>query len=118
MDNVRAATQVFGGYGFMNESAVGRFYRDAKVLEIGEGTSEVHRCSSPGNWDSGDYSRVVRLRGWLIRPAAYPAGTYRLDPGSSSASWGYPVRRASGPGYESGNLRSYIRLSASFEEKP
>jgi len=43
MDNARAATQVLGGYGFMNESAVGRFYRDAKVLEIGEGTSEVQR---------------------------------------------------------------------------
>jgi short-chain 2-methylacyl-CoA dehydrogenase len=43
MDNARAATQVFGGYGFMNESAVARFYRDAKVLEIGEGTSEVQR---------------------------------------------------------------------------
>ena len=43
MDNARAATQVFGGYGFMNESPVGRFYRDAKVLEIGEGTSEVQR---------------------------------------------------------------------------
>ena len=37
------ATQVFGGYGFMNEYAVGRFYRDAKILEIGEGTSEVQR---------------------------------------------------------------------------
>jgi short-chain 2-methylacyl-CoA dehydrogenase len=43
MDNARDATQIFGGYGFMNESAVGRFYRDAKVLEIGEGTSEVQR---------------------------------------------------------------------------
>jgi alkylation response protein AidB-like acyl-CoA dehydrogenase len=43
MDNARAATQVFGGYGFMNESPVGRFYRDAKILEIGEGTSEVQR---------------------------------------------------------------------------
>jgi short/branched chain acyl-CoA dehydrogenase len=43
MDNARAATQVFGGYGFMNSSPVGRFYRDAKVLEIGEGTSEVQR---------------------------------------------------------------------------
>jgi len=43
MDNARAATQVFGGYGFMNEFPVGRFYRDAKVLEIGEGTSEVQR---------------------------------------------------------------------------
>jgi alkylation response protein AidB-like acyl-CoA dehydrogenase len=43
MDNARAATQVFGGYGFMNEYPVGRFYRDAKVLEIGEGTSEIQR---------------------------------------------------------------------------
>jgi short/branched chain acyl-CoA dehydrogenase len=43
MDNSRAATQVFGGYGFMNESPVGRFYRDAKILEIGEGTSEIQR---------------------------------------------------------------------------
>ena len=43
MDNARAATQVFGGYGFMNEFPVARFYRDAKVLEIGEGTSEVQR---------------------------------------------------------------------------
>ena len=43
MDNARDATQVFGGYGFMNEYAVGRFYRDAKILEVGEGTSEVQR---------------------------------------------------------------------------
>ena len=43
MDNARDATQVHGGYGFMNESPVGRFYRDAKVLEIGEGTTEVQR---------------------------------------------------------------------------
>ncbi len=43
MDNARYATQVHGGYGFMNETPVGRFYRDAKILEIGEGTSEVQR---------------------------------------------------------------------------
>jgi butyryl-CoA dehydrogenase len=43
MDNARDATQIFGGYGFMNEFPVGRFYRDAKALEIGEGTSEVQR---------------------------------------------------------------------------
>ncbi|WP_067606067.1 acyl-CoA dehydrogenase family protein [Nocardiopsis listeri] len=43
MDNSRDATQVFGGYGFMNDYAVGRFYRDAKILEIGEGTSEVQK---------------------------------------------------------------------------
>ncbi|HET6290024.1 acyl-CoA dehydrogenase family protein [Amycolatopsis sp. QT-25] len=43
MDNSREATQIFGGYGFMNEFPVSRFYRDAKILEIGEGTSEVQR---------------------------------------------------------------------------
>lgn len=41
MDNARDATQIFGGYGFMNESLVARHYRDSKVLEIGEGTTEV-----------------------------------------------------------------------------
>jgi short/branched chain acyl-CoA dehydrogenase len=39
----REATQIFGGYGFMDETPVSRSYRDAKVLEIGEGTSEVQR---------------------------------------------------------------------------
>ena len=39
----RIATQVFGGYGFMEEYPVARFYRDAKILEIGEGTSEIQR---------------------------------------------------------------------------
>jgi short-chain 2-methylacyl-CoA dehydrogenase len=43
VDNARYAAQVHGGYGFMNDFPVGRFYRDAKVLEIGEGTSEVQR---------------------------------------------------------------------------
>src|SRR5918993_650411 len=41
--NAREATQIFGGYGFMNEFAVARHWRDAKILEIGEGTSEVQR---------------------------------------------------------------------------
>jgi alkylation response protein AidB-like acyl-CoA dehydrogenase len=41
MDNARDATQVHGGYGFMNEYLVSRHYRDAKILEIGEGTTEV-----------------------------------------------------------------------------
>lgn len=41
MDNARDATQVFGGYGFMNEFVVSRHYRDSKILEIGEGTTEV-----------------------------------------------------------------------------
>jgi short/branched chain acyl-CoA dehydrogenase len=39
----REAVQVHGGYGYINEFPVARFYRDAKVLEIGEGTSEVMR---------------------------------------------------------------------------
>ncbi len=41
MDNARDATQIFGGYGFMNEYPVARHYRDSKILEIGEGTTEV-----------------------------------------------------------------------------
>jgi short/branched chain acyl-CoA dehydrogenase len=41
--SARDAVQVHGGYGFMEEFPVARFYRDAKVLEIGEGTSEVMR---------------------------------------------------------------------------
>ena len=41
MDNARDATQIFGGYGFMNEFPVARHYRDSKILEIGEGTTEV-----------------------------------------------------------------------------
>jgi short-chain 2-methylacyl-CoA dehydrogenase len=39
----RVATQVFGGMGFMDETPVARFYRDAKILEVGEGTSEIQR---------------------------------------------------------------------------
>ena len=41
MDNARMATQIHGGYGFMNEYLVSRHYRDSKILEIGEGTTEV-----------------------------------------------------------------------------
>ena len=41
MDNARDATQIHGGYGFVNEFTVARHYRDSKILEIGEGTTEV-----------------------------------------------------------------------------
>ena len=41
--SAREAVQVHGGYGFIEEFPVARFYRDAKVLEIGEGTSEIQR---------------------------------------------------------------------------
>ena len=41
MDNARDATQIHGGYGFINETPVARHYRDSKILEIGEGTTEV-----------------------------------------------------------------------------
>ena len=43
VDATRVATQVFGGAGFIEETPVVRFYRDAKILEIGEGTSEIQR---------------------------------------------------------------------------
>ncbi|MFI6151820.1 acyl-CoA dehydrogenase family protein [Kitasatospora sp. NPDC051170] len=43
MANARDATQIFGGYGVMNDTPVARFYRDAKILEIGEGTTEVQQ---------------------------------------------------------------------------
>src|SRR5262249_18458255 len=43
VDIAREAVQVHGGYGYIEEFPVARFYRDAKVLEIGEGTSEIHR---------------------------------------------------------------------------
>jgi alkylation response protein AidB-like acyl-CoA dehydrogenase len=40
---VNASLQIHGGYGFMQEFAISRFYRDQKILEIGEGTNEVQR---------------------------------------------------------------------------
>jgi short-chain 2-methylacyl-CoA dehydrogenase len=58
MDNARDATQIFGGYGFMNEFPVARFYRDAKVLEIGEGTSEVQRMIIAREMGAGRQARA------------------------------------------------------------
>ena len=43
VDATRLATQIFGGSGFIEDLPVARFYRDAKILEIGEGTSEIQR---------------------------------------------------------------------------
>jgi len=40
---VNAALQIHGGYGFMDDYAISRLYRDQKILEIGEGTNEVQR---------------------------------------------------------------------------
>ncbi len=40
---VNAALQIHGGYGFMDASPISRFYRDQKILEIGEGTNEIQR---------------------------------------------------------------------------
>src|SRR2546423_379418 len=40
---VNWALQLHGGYGYMDESAISRLYRDQKILEIGEGTNEVQR---------------------------------------------------------------------------
>lgn len=43
VDAGRTATQIFGGSGFMEDTAVNRYYRDSKILEVGEGTSEMQR---------------------------------------------------------------------------
>jgi len=41
IDNARDACQIFGGYGFLNETPVARHFRDSRILSVGEGTTEV-----------------------------------------------------------------------------
>jgi alkylation response protein AidB-like acyl-CoA dehydrogenase len=55
------ALQIHGGYGFMDEYAISRFYRDQKVLEIGEGTNEVQRMV------------IARLLGLSSPTSRYPS---------------------------------------------
>ena len=43
MNVTRKALQIHGGYGFMKDLPLERYYRDSKILEIYEGTSEVQR---------------------------------------------------------------------------
>ena len=91
MDNARDATQVFGGYGFMNEYPVARFYRDAKVLEIGEGTSEVQRMLMAGE-PASDARRALHARTGRMGPSRSAASS-RCWPRSRSCSPAVPRLR-------------------------
>ena len=77
VDATREATQIFGAAGFMDDSPVARFYRDAKVLEIGEGTSEIQR--------------LVIDRGLDLPVERYN----RLDPVTVSTRWPEPRQHLS-----------------------
>jgi alkylation response protein AidB-like acyl-CoA dehydrogenase len=55
-----ASLQIHGGYGFMRESAISRFYADAKILEIGEGTNEIQRNVIARTLSSAPRPRPVR----------------------------------------------------------
>ena len=81
MSATRTATQVFGGYGFMEEYPVARLYRDAKILEIGEGTSEVQRMVIAPRPPRLTHSRRVRKRS-PGRPLPHSRpGRYAGEPG-------------------------------------
>ena len=45
MEITREAIQIYGGYGYVHENDAERFFRDAKVLEIVDGTSEIQRLT-------------------------------------------------------------------------
>ena len=69
MDNARDATQIHGGYGFMNEYPAARHYQDSKILEIGEGTTEVQLMLIARGARAGlslGYSLMQRKPMWLI----------------------------------------------------
>ena len=64
---VNHGVQLHGGYGLMKEYDIERFYRDQKILEIGEGTSEILRlvislCENPC---------VSRVHPWLKKGKSY-----------------------------------------------
>ncbi len=82
MDNARDATQIFGGYGFMNEFPVARHYRDSKILEIGEGTTEVQLMLSPASWACEGSSAVTRC---TRRPRADKRFAADRAPGQGSS---------------------------------
>ena len=63
----REATQIFGGYGFIDETPVSRFYRDAKILEIGEGTSEIQRLVIAASSASPSLDLPVDADDWQVR---------------------------------------------------
>ena len=78
---VNAALQIHGGYGFMEEFAISRLFRDQKILEIGEGTNEVQRMVIADN-SSGRSSWLRRAR-CVVGPARAWSGRPRRDRGSA-----------------------------------
>ena len=71
------ATQVFGGYGFIDDTAVARHYRDAKILEIGEGTARFSASSLPARWayvcerlQRNDCKEMLAKKFWSCRMSA------------------------------------------------
>ena len=87
---VNQALQIHGGYGFMDESAISRLYRDQKILEIGEGTNEVQRmviashlgCSSESP-TAAQLCRLVCRRSDRTARATEAATFGSSDPGTT-----------------------------------
>ena len=72
-----AALQIHGGYGFMEEYAISRLYRDQKILEIGEGTNEVQRMV---------IAKLLGLCRWLVAHAAWSASARSSSPRSRAGA--------------------------------